>query len=258
MHGTCLLSPEIKSVWGLQMSLPKAVLLDIEGTTTPIDFVYRKLFPYARDHLNEFLEKHISDMEVSECLKEIAGNIFSDTGKNDLKRQRIDPGSHEIKEYILSLIEKDSKITPFKKLEAMIWQEGYNSGELRGEVYPDVPPALKRWHESGIVVSIYSSGNIKAQQAIFSTTTYGDLTRYIFSYFDTTTGPKTSPESYDKISGLIGVDPSRIVFISDNPNELIAAQEAEFLTYLSVRSDSANKEYVNKFRSINTFSELSF
>jgi Predicted enolase-phosphatase len=34
----------------------KGILLDIEGTTTPISFVYDVLFPYARAHVNENLD----------------------------------------------------------------------------------------------------------------------------------------------------------------------------------------------------------
>ncbi|MFG1449106.1 MAG: acireductone synthase [Thermoplasmataceae archaeon] len=233
------------------MMQPKAVLLDIEGTTTPKDFVYRKLFPFAKEHLNEFLDAHSEDVEVQKCLSKIIGN-YSQVSPHDKNA-----GRKEITDLIVSLIDSDSKFTAFKELQAMIWNSGYASGELKGEVYPDVPPAIKRWHDSGIVVSIYSSGSVPAQKAIFSTTQYGDLTRYIFSYFDTNVGPKNEPDSYERISGLIGVDPSRIVFVSDSVIELQAADASGFMTYLSVRPGMENPPN-GKYRVIRNFSELRF
>lgn len=237
------------------MIQPKAVLLDIEGTTTPIDFVYRKLFPYAKEHLNEFLDAHSEDPEVRKCLNELQ-QIYSRTyGADSVKDGRID--STELRNFIISLIDSDSKATALKDLEAMIWNSGYATGELKGEVYPDVPSAIRRWHDSGIVVCIYSSGSVPAQKAIFSTTSYGDLTRYIFSYFDTNIGPKSRPESYERISGLIGVEPARIAFVSDSLNELQAAEISGYMTFLSVRP-GMNHSGDAKYRVIRNFSELGF
>ncbi len=233
------------------MIQPKAVLLDIEGTTTPKDFVYRRLFPYAKEHLNEFLDSHSDDADVQRCLRKIMEN-YSKARPPDKNSER-----KLIRDYIVSLIDSDSKLTAFKELEAMIWNAGYANGELKGEVYPDVPPAIRRWHDSGIVVCIYSSGSVPAQKAIFSTTQYGDLTRYIFSYFDTNVGAKNEPDSYESISGLIGVEPARIVFVSDSLSELHAADTSGFMTFLSVRPGMDNIPN-GKSKVVRNFSELGF
>jgi 2,3-diketo-5-methylthio-1-phosphopentane phosphatase len=104
-------------------------------------------------------------------------------------------------------MDQDRKSTALKNLQGKIWQEGYRSGELHGEVYPDVPPALERWHRAGTDVRIYSSGSILAQQLIFSTTRYGDLTRFLSGYFDTTTGPKRDAASYSAIAAAFALSP---------------------------------------------------
>lgn len=114
-------------------------------------------------------------------------------------------------------MDRDRKSTALKSLQGKIWDEGYRSGELRGEVYPDVPPALERWRRHGVDTAIFSSGSVQAQQLLFRSTPFGDLTRFMRAYFDTTTGPKTEPESYRRIATALGRDPRDVLFVSDVP-----------------------------------------
>ena len=46
------------------MSSFRGILLDIEGTTTPIAFVHDVLFSYARIHAKEFLAKNFESDQV--------------------------------------------------------------------------------------------------------------------------------------------------------------------------------------------------
>jgi enolase-phosphatase E1 len=203
--------------------LPKAILLDIEGTTTPITFVYDVLFPFARAHAREHL-----DDEAQHALK-----LEYDT--DIAKGLTPPPWSSGAIHYVLWLMDQDRKSTALKNLQGKIWQEGYRRGDLQGSVFPDVPPALERWHKAGIDVRIYSSGSILAQQLIFSTTPYGDLTRFLNGYFDTTTGPKAEPSSYAAIAKAFELAPSTILFISDVVRELDAASAAGLQILLSLR-----------------------
>ena len=132
-------------------------------------------------------------------------------------------------------MERDRKSTGLKSLQGKIWEEGYRSGELESEVYPDVLPALERWTREGTQVAIFSSGSIQAQQSLFSHTRAGDLTRFICAYFDTTTGPKTAPESYARIATSLQRLPSEILFLSDVAAELDAARDAGMRTALCAR-----------------------
>jgi len=133
-------------------------------------------------------------------------------------------------------MERDRKSTGLKSLQGKIWQEGYRSGELRGEVYPDVPPALERWRDQGIDVAIFSSGSIQAQKDLFRSTGSGDLTRFISAYFDTTTGAKTEPDSYARIAEVLDRSPGEMLFLSDVVRELDAARTAGMETGLCIRT----------------------
>src|SRR5262249_21674697 len=126
-------------------------------------------------------------------------------------------------EYVRWLIVKDSKCTPLKSLQGKIWQQGFDSGELHGEVDPDVPPAFARWRRQGREIGIYSSGSVQAQKMLFGTLASGDLTPDIAAYFDTQTGAKTSPDSYRKISTSLGRKPGEMLFLSDAQKEIDAA-----------------------------------
>lgn len=141
--------------------------------------------------------------------------------------------------YAVWLMDGDSKCAALKSLQGKIWQEGYRKGELHGEVYPDVPPALAQWNSEGKTIAIFSSGSVLAQKLLFSSTPAGDLTKYLHAHFDTTTGPKNAPESYAQIAKALAVDPRAVLFISDVENELNAAQAAGMRTALSVRPGTA-------------------
>lgn len=199
------------------------ILLDIEGTTTPITFVYDVLFPFVRRHLDTWLPR----ADVSSLQSEYQEDV----------RQGQNPPSWSVppKAYVEWLMDQDRKSTALKKLQGEIWLEGYQTGELHGEVFPDVPPALEHWKREGADVRIFSSGSILAQRLLFSSTRAGDLTRYLNGYFDTTTGPKNEPGSYVAIARAFGLAPSEVLFISDVTRELDAARVAGMRTMLCIR-----------------------
>jgi enolase-phosphatase E1 len=235
-----------------------AVILDIEGTTTPIDFVHRTLFQFAKQNMHNFLKENINSEGVRKAIRElrsiyneIQGNLTGIDSGNTVD----DKGSIENDASILNhLIDIDSKATQLKLIEGMIWEEGYKDGRLRGEVYADVPIYMKKWTSLGKKIYIYSSGSVLAQRLIFSSTKYGDLTAYITNYFDTEIGRKTDPESYGKIAERIGINPQRILFISDSMGELKAAASRGFQTLMILRDGNSEKsEYPS---TIEDFSEI--
>lgn len=234
----------------------KGVLLDIEGTTTPIDFVQKKLFSFARENLDTFLSSHREDRQVMEILHGLREIFISQGGKREDWKEPGKDGDGSASKIIKGMIDSDSKLTPLKDLESMIWELGYSDGQLKGEVFQDVPVAMKRWVKKNLIICIYSSGSIKSQQLIFSTTRFGDLSKYIFSYFDTRVGVKKDSASYDRISGMIGLEPEQICFISDSYDELVAAREAGFVTLFSERGLPSPQN--SKFQSIRTFDDLPF
>ena len=205
----------------------RAFLLDVEGTTTPIAFVYDVLFPYARQGLAGFLRAQSGEPGVRDAIRRLR-----DEHRIDLEGNRAPtawPPNEEVDPalaYLEWLMDADGKSTALKALQGMVWEEGFRKGELQGQVYPDVPMALARWRGQGRSTFIYSSGSVLAQRLIFSRTEAGDLTPLLAGYFDTTTGPKKEAASYGKIAAEIGVDPGAVFFVSDSADEVAAAHVA--------------------------------
>jgi enolase-phosphatase E1 len=211
------------------------VILDIEGTTTPVDFVYRVLFPYAHARVERYLDAHAGDSAV-------AGDrsLLREEHARDLAAGRNPPpwgdAPAAVAAYARWLMDQDRKATPLKSLQGKIWAEGYATGEIQGQVYEDVPRALERWTNRGMRVAIFSSGSVLAQKLIFGHTSYGDLTRHLTAFFDTTTGPKAEAASYRRIASALGLPPEQMLFVSDALAELEAARAAGLETALAVRS----------------------
>ena len=231
----------------------RVVLLDIEGTTTPIDFVYKTLFPYASRKLESFLHANLKTTEIRALIEDLREqNDLDESQKlrppvwhNDSEESRL----HSSVTYAQWLMVQDSKCTALKTLQGKIWQEGFANGELHGEVYPDVPHAFERWRGQGREIAIYSSGSVLAQQNLFRTTTHGDLTTNIRDFFDTHAGIKSDPESYRKIAASLRRNPREILFLSDAAKEIHAARSAELQAILCDRAEfqDASAETIHTF-----------
>lgn len=217
----------------------RAILLDIEGTTTPVEFVYEVLFPFARRHAREFLSQHqLSDAVRAdvEALK-AERRADSEAGREPpaWRDESADSRLESATLYVHWLMDQDRKSTALKSLQGNVWESGYLSGQLRAEVYADVPPAFARWRGQRRSIYIFSSGSVLAQRLLFAHTTEGDLTVYIGGYFDTTTGAKAERSSYESICAATGTEASEVLFVSDVTAELDAARAAGMRTALCVR-----------------------
>jgi enolase-phosphatase E1 len=227
----------------------RVVLLDIEGTTTPISFVYDVLFPYARRHLRAFLHEHGSEEDVAR-----AAGMLRDERAGE---ESVDAAAmSSVAAYAESLMNRDSKSPGLKALQGLIWKQGYEGGDLRGEVFADVPPAMRRWKEQGVRVAIYSSGSVLAQKLIFGSTRHGDLTRFIDGWFDTAVGPKREASSYATIAGSMRVEPASILFLTDVIAEAAAARVAGCRVMLVVRPGNPSQTSDEEIPTIETFERL--
>ena len=250
------------------------LLLDIEGTTTSVDFVYQTLFPYARNYLRKFLERHFGSEELRADIERLrqehaedcnkASNNVS-TGSSNQDTPPAWPGKPgefqrelEIKSiaaYMEWLMDRDRKSTGLKSLQGKIWEAGYRTGELRSHIYPDVLPAFMRWRRKHKDICIYSSGSIQAQKLLFEHTIDGDLRSFIRTYFDTTTGVKNHPASYMRIAQSLAVAISAVLFISDSIAEVDAAKLGGMTALLCARSGTSNS-VVHGHAVIRTFDEV--
>ena len=219
----------------------RLIILDIEGTTTSIEFVHSTLFDYARDHLTEYLARESIDPELRKCIgnlekqrsEDLQAGLYS---PDALGRTTTDDNAGLVA-YVEWLIRRDSKLLPLKTLQGLIWKDGFSKGVLRGQVYNDVPDALKRWHEQGKTICIYSSGSVLAQKLIFGSSQFGALTQYISGFYDSSVGVKTKSESYRNIAILNQQVPESCTFFSDSVKELNAAIESGMNTCLVCRTN---------------------
>ena len=205
----------------------KAIVTDIEGTTSSIDFVHLSLFPYAKAHLNAFLRAHAAEPAVAEQIRETA----------QLEGRALDTeGAAAV---LARWIDEDRKATPLKALQGMIWAQGYAAGELKGHVYPDTPVHLRLWHGQGKRLYVYSSGSVEAQKLIFGHSDAGDLTPLFSGYFDTRIGGKREAGSYQAILKELALPGEEVLFLSDVGEELDAARVAGMHTCQLLRDAKA-------------------
>ncbi|HET19533.1 MAG TPA: acireductone synthase [Chromatiales bacterium] len=193
----------------------KAIVTDIEGTTSSIDFVHKVLFPYARERIADFVRQNSENPEVREQVEAVGREVGDD--------------HIPLEEAILHLVEwidEDRKITPLKALQGMLWEEGYRRGDFTGHMYPDAVEWLRRWHGQGVRLYVYSSGSVQAQKLLFAHSDAGDLTPLFSGYFDTAIGSKREAEAYRLITEALELPPAEILFLSDMPAELEAAKAA--------------------------------
>lgn len=201
-------------------NVPKALLLDIEGTTSSIAFVAEVLFPYARARLRDWVAAH----------HDAAAPILAEV-------TAMEPGDPV--DTLIRWIDEDRKATPLKAIQGMIWADGYADGTIRGHVYPDTVAALARWQAAGLPVHIYSSGSVEAQQLLFRHSEAGDLTPYLGEHFDTRVGAKREAASYAAIADALGLAAGDVLFVSDMMPEIEAAWAAGMQALLIDRTGGA-------------------
>ncbi|MFN7929557.1 MAG: acireductone synthase [Blastocatellia bacterium] len=232
----------------------KVILLDIEGTTTPIDFVFQTLFPYARHHLAAYLAAHWEDVQAD--LADLAAEHAADVAQG-LQPPPLDSIQLDyVVAYLHWLMARDRKSTPLKSLQGKVWEEGYKSGALQSQFFADVPPALARWQQQQKRICIFSSGSVLAQKLLFAYTEFGDLSGFISGWFDTKVGAKKEASSYTRIAAALDVAPSEVVFLSDVTAELDAARASGMHTILSLRSGNPPQGGAENFAGVESFATL--
>lgn len=217
----------------------KAIVCDIEGTTSSLSFVKQTLFPYARQRMPAYIAQHGDDPAVATLIGEV---------KNAMGQPHAD--LQAVTAQLVAWIDEDKKITPLKAIQGLIWEQGYRQGDYLGHVYDDAYEKLTQWHAAGIALYIFSSGSVYAQKLLFSHSQFGDMTVLFTDYFDTTIGAKQEPQAYHTIAGRIGRSASEILFLSDTVRELDAAQIAGMSTVCVVRdgqydTDNPHPQVVN-------------
>ena len=221
----------------------KAIVTDIEGTTSSLSFVKDVLFPYARANLADYIRRHKDEPQVKTLLQESCKEVGAELDNEQLIAQ------------LIQWIDEDKKVTPLKSLQGLIWETGYQQGDFKGHVYRDAAENLKAWKARGLDLYVYSSGSVYAQKLLFAHTEYGDLTPLFSGYFDTHIGGKKEQASYCNIAEQLGIPADQLLFLSDIKEELDAARKAGFNTIWLTRDNTpdsrAEHPQVNSFDQIN-------
>ncbi len=239
----------------------RGILLDIEGTTSPVSYVFDVLFPFARSHAERFLAENWQGSETRHALQLMARDVGYASSTEWLAEMPEEEQRTIVLNELKRLMDSDVKATGLKELQGLIWAEGYAGGLLQSEVFEDVPSTLRRWTSDGFDVRIYSSGSTGAQKVFFRHTNHGDLTACLSGYYDTLTGPKREPLSYERIAADFALPPSRIVFFSDVTAELDAARAAGMNAVLVLRPgnqpvDIGDHKTISSFAELHEFSKL--
>lgn len=200
----------------------RAILTDIEGTSSSLSFVHDVLFPYSRSRLADYVRAHRNDTAVRKQI--------------DAVREASNAGTEEeVISTLLKWIDEDRKITPLKTLQGMIWEHGFKNGDFKGHVYDDAARCLRAWHERGLKLFVFSSGSVHAQKLLFGYSDHGDIASLFSGFFDTTIGAKREPAAYVAIAREIGLPGGEILFLSDIVQELDAARTAGMQTMQVLR-----------------------
>ncbi|MFU8787434.1 MAG: acireductone synthase [Methylobacter sp.] len=221
----------------------KAIITDIEGTTSSILFVKDVLFPYARAHLADYVRRHADDPQVKTLLDDVCKDVGTELSTEDIIAQ------------LNQWIDEDKKATPLKSLQGLIWEAGYRQGDFKGHLYADAAEKLKQWKAEGLDLYIYSSGSVYAQKLLFAHTEYGDLTPLFSGYFDTHIGAKKEQQSYDNIAARLALPAYQLLFLSDIKEELDAAKAAGFETIWLVRDSIPDPQA--EHRQVGSFGQIS-
>lgn len=244
---------------------PKAIVLDIEGTISPISYVTDVLYPYARQRLKAFMLTHYDTAEVQEGLRQIVDQANVDSHADMLAPSVPSPRDAPAEKVVECatkncewLMDQDRKATGLKTIQGLIWREGFRCGDLVADLYSDVPGALADWKDAGIKTYIFSSGSREAQKNLFSATKAGDLRPYLCGFFDTTSGPKTEQCAYQNIALSLGVDGEDILFATDNEKEAMAAEASGWRAVLAVRPGNPplSPEATRRFRCVENMKTL--
>ncbi|WP_210506435.1 acireductone synthase [Naasia sp. SYSU D00057] len=195
----------------------KVLVVDLEGTTSAAGFILGDLYDYARPRLLSWLREHADDAAIQQARTQ----AIEEAGLP------ADASDEDIVAALHRFMAEDVKSTPLKTIQGQIWAEGFRRGEISSHFFDDVIPKLREWHTAGIQIACFSSGSVTSQRPWFEHSPAGDLTPLVMAYFDTVNaGPKKQAGSYDTIAAELGRQPSELVFFTDHPEEVAAAQAA--------------------------------
>jgi enolase-phosphatase E1 len=225
----------------------KAVLTDMLGTTTPAGFV-KTLIENSHMYGADFIARHAAEPRLIAILDKV---------KAEAEKEGVTVRTgEEVMEHVYQQLSHRNLKPEYLALHGMVNVESYQTGNLTGEVFDDVPGSFERWRANGKGIFVYSNGSEESQAEMFRTTSHGDLRPLVDRFFDTEKiGSKYEADSYKKISDEIQAAPKDMLFLSDAVKELDAADQAGCPVYLLDRPGN-KPQGEHKYSVIQTFDKI--
>ncbi|EMP30375.1 Enolase-phosphatase E1 [Chelonia mydas] len=242
------------------------ILLDIEGTTTPITYVKDTLFPYIRDNVKEYLRMHWEEEECQQDISLLRKQAEEDSNLDGFVPIPLETGNgeDEVEQVIQAVVDNvhwqmslDRKTTALKQLQGHMWRAAYTTGHMKGEYPAPIPGsdiALSRM--LGSCLHLYSvAGKCCHSDAVAF---YTPTAQLFDGHFDTKIGHKVESESYRRIASSIGCSTNNVLFLTDVTREANAAEEADMHVAVVVRPGNAGLTDDEKsyYSLITSFNEL--
>ena len=247
----------------IKVKRPKAIILDIEGTTTSSTYYPSSVAPYIRNNTENYLKSHWNDEHVQSIVKDLR----QQAALNPDMPKILDKGQgtlFEIQRSVLNHIEflfRTSTTTiALLYFQMYIWLDGQMKGILKTHIFQDVAEMMYRWKvEEKIAIYIYSSARADVQMLMFACTEYGSLLHLIDGHFDSKIGTKTVNETYNRIAQAIQLPPQSIIFLTDDAKEARSAKSSGFKVLL-VRRERKTFSPIEQaqFEVVNSFDKVKF
>jgi enolase-phosphatase E1 len=213
----------------IRVKRPKAIILDIEGTTTSANYYPSAVAPYIRNNIENYLKAHWNEEHVQSIVRDLRVQAAQNPEMPKILDKSQGATLYDIQKSCLNHIEFlfRNNITTIALLyfQMYIWLDGQMKGILKTHIFPDVAEMMYKWKfEEHIAIYIYSSARADVQMLMFACTEYGSLLHLIDGHFDSKIGTKTANETYSRIAQAIQLPANSLVFLTDDAKEARSAK----------------------------------
>lgn len=257
---------------------PKAIILDIEGTTTSASYYPTAVAPYIRNNTESYLKQHWNEEHVQAIVRDLRQQALLNPEMPKILDKAPDtsqlnsPSSHSYSRITVGDVQKSAlnhieflyrtSTTTIALLyfQMYIWLDGQMKGVLKTHIFKDVAEQIYRWKtEERIAIYIYSSARADVQMLMFACTEYGSLLHLIDGHFDNKIGLKTQPETYNRIAQAIQMPPASMLFFTDEVREAKSAKNAGYKAMLVRRERKAFTSLdTSQFDIVTSFDKIKF
>ncbi|XP_013397492.2 enolase-phosphatase E1 [Lingula anatina] len=243
----------------------KVLLLDVEGTTSPISFMKNEVNQYVTENIQEYLTKNWESEELQNVITSLREQAQQDKEAGTEGVVEVKAADDPQEEVIASITEnlkwqmsQEKATTAACQLQSQILREAFKMEKMKGKLFDDVVPALKEVATDSRQVYLFSTTSMDVQKLLFTYSAQGDNSKCLSGFFDSKVGAKTEMESYKNIINDIGVKPEETLYVTDMPAEAQAAGKAGIGVFLLNRPENPalSQDDLKDYNVISSLTEL--